>query len=166
MPRAQPIDPVQGAWIEAELLFPLIRGRDLGRFCHQTEEWYQIIPNKHYENVDTEDDFADKYPLAYSYFCNYEDKLKKRSSYRRYQAHLPFYMIFCVGDYTFSPYRVVWMEQQNPKKFRAAVISDQNNSIIPNKLLIPDHKLYFANLESEDEAHYLCGFLNSEAVRT
>jgi len=166
LPRAKLIDPVEGAWIEAELLFPLIRGRDLGRYCYQTKGWYQIIPNRHYDHIASEEEFADKYPLAYSYFCNYEELLKKRSSYRRYQSHLPFYVIYCVGDYTFSPYKVIWMEQQDPKQFRACVISSKEDSLVLNKLLIPDHKLYFASLDNKNEAHYLCGFLNSQPVRT
>lgn len=164
--RAQPINPVEGVWIEAELLHPLIRGRNLGKYCFDTEGWYQIIPNKHYSIVDKEDDFADKYPLTYSYFCNYEDLLLKRSTHRRYQSGLPFYVIYCVGDYTFSKYKVIWMEQQDPKKFRAGVISEDNEGILPNKLVIPDHKLFFASLGAEEEAHYLCGFLNSNPVRT
>uniref|UniRef100_A0A7V3N4D7 DNA methylase adenine-specific domain-containing protein n=1 Tax=candidate division CPR3 bacterium TaxID=2268181 RepID=A0A7V3N4D7_UNCC3 len=166
LPGAQLIDSVEGAWIEAELLYPLIRGRDLGRFSYRTNGWYQIIPNLHYNDVESEDDFANKYPLAYSYFSNYDKLLKKRSSYKRYQQDLPFYVIYCIGNYTFSPYKVIWMEQQNPKKFRAAVISSKQDSITPNKLLIPDHKLYFASLYDENEAHYLCGFLNSRPVRT
>jgi len=166
LPGARLIDPVEGAWIEAELLYPLIRGRDLGRFCYRTNEWFQIIPNVHYSSIESENDFANKYPLAYSYFYNYKKLLINRSSYRRYQKDLPFYVIYCVGDYTFSPYKVIWMEQQNPKKFRAAVISSKENSIIPNKLLIPDHKLYFLSLYDENEAHYICAFLNSRPVRT
>lgn len=166
LPGARLIEPVEGAWIESELLYPLIRGRDSGRFCHQTKGWYQIIPNKHYNDVDNEDGFAEKYPLAYSYLSNYEGLLKTRSSYNRYQKHLPFYVIYCVGDYTFSTYKVIWMEQQEPKKFRAAVISTDEDAIIPNRLIIPDHKLYFASMEDENEAHYLCGFLNSRSVRT
>jgi len=166
LPRARTIDPVDGAWIEADLLYPLIRGRDLGRYCTLTEDWYQIIPNTHYNNLDSEEDFADTYPLAYSYFKNYEGILKNRSTYKRYQKHLPFYVIYCIGDYSFNPFKVVWMEQQDPKSFRAAVVSQYEDSIIPNKLVVPDHKLYFAALDSEDEAHYLCGFLNSLSVRT
>src|SRR5205807_171042 len=68
LPNAQEIDPVDGAWIEADLLFPLIRGRDLGRYASKTNDWYQIIPNAHYENVSTEEEFAETYPCAYSYF--------------------------------------------------------------------------------------------------
>ncbi|MCB2261982.1 MAG: N-6 DNA methylase [Candidatus Thiosymbion ectosymbiont of Robbea hypermnestra] len=166
LPRARTIDPVAGAWIEADLLFPLIRGRDLGRYCSNTDGWYQIIPNRHYENVESEEDFADNYPLAYSYFKNYESILNNRSSYKRYQRHLPFYVVYCVGDYSFSTYKVVWMEQQAPGSFRAAVVSEDKHSIVPNKLIVPDHKLYFTSFDTAIEAYYLCGFLNSLPVRT
>lgn len=166
LPRARAVDPVDGVWIEADLLYPLIRGRDLGRYCTQTEGWYQIIPNAHYEDVETEEDFADRYPLTYSYLKNYEDILRNRSTYKRYQSHLPFYVVYCVGDYSFSPFKVVWMEQQNPKAFRAAVVSTDPSGVLPNALIIPDHKLYFGSFASEEEAHYVCGFLNSRPVRT
>ena len=165
LPRARAIDPVEGAWIEADILFPLIRGRDLGRYCAGTEGWYQIIPNGHYEDVKTEEDFADTYPLAYSYFKNYEDILATRSSYKRYQSHLPFYVIYCIGRYSFSPYKVTWMEQQAPNSFRASVVSEDENSLVPNKIVVPDHKLYFTSFDTATEAHYLCGFLNSLPAR-
>ena len=123
LPVARRVPPVDGAWIEADLLYPLIRGRDTGRYCFKTEGWYQLIPNAHYANVETEKTFADRYPLTYSYLKNYEDLLRKRASYKRYQRHLPFYVIYCVGEYSFSPYKVVWMEQQDPASFRAVVVS-------------------------------------------
>lgn len=166
LPRARAVDPVDGVWIEADLLYPLIRGRDLGRYCAKTEGWHQLIPNAHYENVQSEEDFADSYPLTYSYLKNYEEVLSKRSSYKRYQSHLPFYVVYCVGEYSFSPFKVVWMEQQNPAAFRAAVVSADSTAVLHNALIVPDHKLYFASLASEDEAHYICGFLNSLPVRT
>ena len=123
LPRARRINPVDGAWIEADLLYPLIRGRDLGRYCTQTEGWYQLVPNAHYENVESEENFADNYPLTYSYLKKYEEILRQRSSYKRYQSHLPFYVIYCVGEYSFSQFKVVWMEQQDPGAFRAAVVT-------------------------------------------
>lgn len=164
--KAQAIDPVDGAWIEADLLYPLVRGRDLGRYCVQTEGWYQIVPNGHYENVEEEEEFAEKYPCAYSYFANYRDLLVKRSTYKRYQTHLPFYVIYCVGDYSLRKWKVVWMEQQDPKEFRCAVISDDPDSLVPNRRMVPDHKLYFADVDSKEEAHYLAAFLNSHPVRS
>jgi hypothetical protein len=164
--RARPVSPVTGAWVEAELLHPLVRGRDTGRYCFETEGWYQLIPNRHYEQVEPEEEFADRYPLAYSYLKNYEDILLDRSTHKRYQPHLPFYVIYCVGDYSFAKYKVAWMEQQNPASFRACVLSSDNDSLIPNRVIVPDHKLYFVAFDSAEESHYLCGFLNARPVRT
>lgn len=166
LPMAREIDPVDGAWIEADLLFPLIRGRDLGRYSIQTDQWHQIIPNAHYENVASEEDFAEKYPCAYSYFSNYRDLLVKRATYRRYQKHLPFYVIYCVGDYSFGKYKVAWMEQQDPALFRCSVITDAQPDGTPNRRIVPDHKLYFVDVDTGDEAHYLAAVLNSHPVRT
>jgi hypothetical protein len=65
----------------------------------------------------------------------------------------------------FSKFKVVWMEQQNPQGFRACVISKNPNSILPNKVIVPDHKLYMLSLDGEDEAHFVCGVLNSKHLR-
>ncbi|WP_441000757.1 N-6 DNA methylase [Fodinibius sp. SL11] len=164
-PRAKKVNSTDGFWIEADLLYPLIRGRNVGRYSHEVKGWYQIIPNDHYSNMLDEVEFASKYPQAYKYFNRNKDLLLKRSSYRRYQDHLPFYSIYCIGDYSFSPYKVVWLEQQNPNKFRASVIGDYADSVIPNKNFVPDHKLYFVGFDDPVQAHYLCGFLNSKPVR-
>lgn len=164
--KAVKIDPVEGAWIEAELLYPLVRGRDMGRYATRTDGWYQIVPNKHYEEVESEEEFAEKFPCAYSYFSNYRDLLVQRSTYRRYQKHLPFYVIYCVGQYSFAKWKLVWMEQQDPTSFRCAVISDILDSLLPNKRAVPDDKLYLANFPTKEEAHFVCAYLNSLPVRT
>jgi hypothetical protein len=164
--KAREIKPVKGVWIESDLLFPLIRGRDIGRYCYETAGWHQIIPNKHYSDIESEDDFADKYPLAYSYFRNYEDILKNRATYKRYQSHLPFYVVYCVGDYSFSQYKVAWMEQQNPNEFRTCALFKIPTEISTDQIIVPDHKLYFTSHSSAQEAYYLCGFLNSRPART
>jgi hypothetical protein len=166
LPRARKVEPVEGVWIEADVLFPLLRGREIGRYCTKSAGWYQIIPNRHYAKFETEEEFAEKYPATYSYLLNYADLLPERSTYRRYQRGLPIYSIYCVGDYSFQPYKVVWPEQQTPDFFRAAVVTEAGNSIVPNKVVVPDHKVYSATVDSLDEAHYLCAFLNSHPVRT
>lgn len=159
--RTEGIAGTSGKWVESELLHPLIRGRDIGRFCYSLKGLHIIVPNEHYEAVAKEQVFKRKYPKAYSYFKQNETLLKKRSSYKRYQSHLPFYVIYDVGPYTFSRFKVIWMEQQNPKKFRACVISQDSKSPLPNKIIVPDHKLYMLSLKNEDEAHFVCGVLNS-----
>ena len=166
LPRAKLVEPTEGTWIEADVLFPLLRGREIGRYCTKSVGWYQIVPNRHYAKFETEGEFAEKYPATYSYLLNYADMLSERSTYKRYQSGLPIYSIFCVGDYSFQPCKVVWLEQQNPIAFRAAVVTEAADSIVPNKVIVPDHKVYSATVDSLDEAHYLCAFLNSHPVRT
>ena len=165
LPQAKIVKPTYGAWIEADVLYPLLRGRDVGRYCAEPCGWYQIIPNKHYRDFEPEGVFAKKYPLTYSYLTGYAEFLAARSTYKRYQKDLPIYSIFCVGEYSFKRFKVVWPEQQDPYKFRAAVISEFGDSLIPNLLIVPDHKLYLIPVSTEDEGHYICGFLNSYPVR-
>ncbi|MBN1318255.1 MAG: hypothetical protein JXA42_22430, partial [Anaerolineales bacterium] len=165
-PRARVVEPTHGAWIEADLLFPLLRGNEVCRYSYEMTGWHQIIPNSHYRDFESEDEFSEKYPAAYSYFLNYRDLLLARSTFRRYSSQLPFYSVFCVGDYSFSPYKVVWLEQQDPKRFRASVITKAcSKDIIPDRVIVPDHKLYFASFDILEEAHYLCACLNSKSVR-
>jgi hypothetical protein len=166
LPGARGINPIEGIWIEADVLFPLLRGREVGRYCTDPAGWYQIIPNRHYAKFESEDEFADKYPATYSYLLNYAHLLPERSTYKRYQRGLPSYCIYCVGDYSFKPYKVVWPEQQDPTAFRAAVVTESSSAAIPGKVIVPDHKLYFATVDNLNEAHYLCAFLNSHPVRT
>jgi hypothetical protein len=163
--KAQSVKVNHGAWIEADVLYPLLRGRDTGRYASSAGNWHQIVPNRHYTNFDSQA-FEATYPLAFQYLMGYAEQLGKRATYKRYLQQLPIYSIYCVGDYSFAPYKVAWPEQQDPQAFRAAVIGAVGEqAIIPNRVVVPDHKLYFVASHSLDEAHYLCAFLNSRPVR-
>lgn len=59
------------------------------------------------------------------------------------------------GQFPISKMRVVYAKSGSQPA--ACVIRDQDSVI--------DHKLYWISPDSEDEAHYLCALLNSEAVR-
>ena len=163
--RSEGIRTTSGYWIEEELVYPLMRGRDLGRYCYATKGWHILVPNVHYAQMLDEDVFRRSYPLAYRYFLRNRSVLLARSTYRRYLRGKPFYSIYDIGNYTFSPFKVVWMEQQNPLQFRTAVIGTLQNSTTHHRLIVPDHKLYMLSLDDEAEAHYVCGVLNSQHLR-
>ncbi|MBM4033160.1 MAG: hypothetical protein FJ291_15445 [Planctomycetes bacterium] len=163
--KSEGIVTTAGMWIEAGLLYPLIRGRDLGRFCYATAGWHILVPNEHYDHMEEAREFRARCPRAYEYLQRNEVPLRNRSSYRRYQRHRPFYAIYDVGPYTFSHFKVAWMEIQNPREFRAAVVGLHASSPLPNRVIVPDHKLYMLSTEDEDEAHYVCGVLNSKHMR-
>ena len=71
--------------IESELLYPLLRGREVDRW--QAKGHYSIImpqgPNQPSKAIPLSK-FMSRYPKCASYFQEYEDKLSNRSGYRKY----------------------------------------------------------------------------------
>jgi hypothetical protein len=71
-----------------------------------------------------------------------------------------FYSMYSVGDHTFRPHKVAWMDISSTVK--ATVIPEGEG----NDLIIPEHTVIFLTTDSVDEAHYVAAVLNSEPVST
>jgi hypothetical protein len=74
----------------------------------------------------------------------------------------PFYSMYAVSKYTFSPYKVVW--NQMGSKLSACVISSVNDEFLGEKMVLPEHVLAFVPTENENVAHFICAVLNSNVV--
>jgi hypothetical protein len=150
--------------VEAGVLFPLVRGRDIDAFHWERSDRYIIVPQNGINGF-PEEMMAERYPLAAGYFARYRDKLERRSSYRRYHARAlaPYYSLWNVGPYTFSSYKVVWREIGLPVK--AAVIGPVSDVILGDCVAIADHKLMMVACRTASEAHYLCAIINSNQMR-
>jgi SAM-dependent methyltransferase len=152
--------PQTQAAIEKDLVFPLIRGKDVSRWfvspeiniilTHQKGQRLKAIPETIMQEI---------YPKAYSYFSRFRDFLKIRAALKRYfKPDAPFYSIFNIGDYTFSQWKVVWREQAS--ELTVAVVGP-----VEGRPVIPDHKLMMVETGSSSEAFYLCAALNSAPAR-
>lgn len=148
------------ATVEAEHVFPLLRGRGVAPFCAVPEQELRIIMPQ--RGMHGDPDLADKYPQTYKFLNRFKSHLEQRSSLRRFQKGQPFYSLWSTGLYTFSPFKVLWREMGNT--FAAAYIGSAAISASGEKIVIPDHKLYFIPVETEAEAAYLTGFLNAPTV--
>jgi len=71
----------------------------------------------------------------------------------------PFFALFNIGSYTFSPHKVVWRRMGN--QFKAAVVGETDHEMLGKKVLVPGDTTSFVSLQSSDEAHYVCAILNS-----
>jgi hypothetical protein len=148
--------------IEPDLLYPLLRGRDVQRWRAQPSAWLLVTryPGRR-ERVIPEEEMQAHYPKTYAYFKLFEQTLlgRKDSVLRRaLKAGAPFYAMAAVNDYTFSPWKVVWREVAHT--LDAAVIGPHNG-----KAVVPDHTLILVDCDGEGEAHYLCAVLNSSPAR-
>jgi hypothetical protein len=150
--------------IEPDLLYPLLRGRDV-------QKW-RAIPSAHIIMVQDpmkrrgidEDDLKMKYPKTYIYLKSFEKILRERKVLKRFFTRKdaknntvetgPFYSMFAVSDYTFAPYKVVW--PWISIGIRASVVS-----LWGKKTICPEHNTTFVGCDKKEEAHYICGLLNS-----
>jgi methylase of polypeptide subunit release factors len=152
--------------IESDLVYPLLRGRDV-------QQW-QAVPSAHILMVQDpstrrgidEEIMQVKYPKTWAYLKRFEPVLRQRAAFKRYFTRKvgdlvvetgAFYSMFNVGEYTFSPYKVLWREQAT--SFTAAAIG------LKEKSVLPDHKLMLVPLSSQEEASFLLSVLCSSPVR-
>ncbi len=150
---------VQAA-VETELLYPLLRGRDVQRW-NAKPELSILLTHEHGQRLKAipVESMQKDFPKAYSYLARFKDLLQKRPALKRYfKSDAPFYSMFNIGDYSFAPWKVVWREQAS--ELIAAVIGPYEK-----KPVVPDHKLMSVDVETEKEAHYLCAALNSSPSR-
>jgi len=150
------------AEVEPELVYPLLRGRDVSR--------WEATPSLHIimtrlpgmaGRTFSEREIARRYPRAQAYFRRFEAPLRARGDSvlrRLMQTGTPYYALGAVAEHTFARYKVVWREQASEFTVAAVVAPD---GIVP----IPDHKLMYVSVESEDEAFFLAGALGNAISR-
>jgi len=102
------------------------------------------------------------FPKTYGYLKGFERILKERAAYKKYLGKAPFYSMYDLGEYTFSPYKVVW--NQMGSKLSACVIGSVNDEFLEEKMIIPEHVLAFVPTDNENEAYFICAVLNSSMV--
>ncbi len=164
--------PARTVSIEAELLYPLLKGASgFGRLKPLACDLAVIVPNKLITGFIDKQTFAKRYPLAAKYFGALErsgNLLSMRSTYRTRMRgqRAPEYAIYNVGPYSFQPFKVVWAEMQGAEGLKTAVFGAQKLPHLGKKVIVPDHKVYFAAFDDEAEAFFVAGFLTSKLVKT
>ena len=147
--------------VESEYIFPLLRGREIKRFgSTRAENSCVIVPQT---GMFGDENLPASSPNLFQYLARFKDVLESRSSYRRFQMNKPFWSVWTVGSYTFAPFKVVWKEMSGAN----FVASYTGSVMLPNgeqKIVVPDHKVYFIPVETEDEAAYLTAFLKARSV--
>lgn len=161
------IGPARRFWIEPDLLYPLLKGAADFSACeiHIREKLYILVPNKGINgaNYRAAEDEISGLKQTKKFLSHFKPLLEKRSTYRLRQKGAPYYAVYNSGTYTFAPYKVVWAELSTT--FEATVFEADNVPLVGARPYVPDHKVYFADFESKEMAHFVCGILNSSMVR-
>ncbi|RKX53778.1 MAG: hypothetical protein DRP50_05350, partial [Thermotoga sp.] len=147
--------------IESDLVYPLIRGRDLQRWKAEPSA-YLILANRTDKLAGIpEAEMRRTYPKTYAYLKRFEKQLRQRasSSVRQLMEKGAFYSMFAVGPYTLAPWKVMW--RYIASEMTSSVVGPNSNG----KIYIPDHRLIFIPLNEPKEAYYVSGLLNSAPIR-
>ena len=153
--------------IEADMLFPLIKGASDFEACYfkPSHGLYALVPNAGIVQKAYADSLKqlESLPKTKAYFNSFEGVLRSRSTYKGRMPGAPYYAIYNVGDFTFKPWKVVWAEMSG--SFSAAVAGMGDVPHIGPRPFVPDHKVYFVAFDDSASACFLCGILNSEMVK-
>jgi len=146
--------------IEKDLIYPIIKPRHIKKWIIKGY-YYIIIPHKKHGR-NNESELRINYPKTYKYLFSFKRELLKRASRWFKGGDKPFYSLFGIGDYTFKPFKVVWSSIGYLPAF--AVADKVDDKYIGKKEIIPDNTISYIPFDSENEAYYICGILNSELV--
>lgn len=150
--------------IEDFFVFPLIKTRHLSKW-KLNGYIYTLQMQDPKKRIGYDERWVKvNFPKTYGYLKGFEDVIRRRGSrvVRQLMETGPFYSMYAVGKYTFSPYKVVW--NQMGSKLSACVISSVNDEFLGEKKVLPEHVLAFIPTDNENEAHFICSVLNSNVV--
>jgi SAM-dependent methyltransferase len=152
-----PVEPVETT-VEPDLIFPLLRGRDVQRWRTQPSAWIVLAQDPQTRVGYDTHWLRERLPLTFEYLARFEAQLRARAAFRKYyEPSDPFYSMYNVGPNTVAPWKVVWREQAT--SMTTAVCGP-----IDGRPVIPDHKLMSVPVETDAEADFLCAVLNSQPV--
>jgi hypothetical protein len=152
--------PVIVAEVESDAVHPLLCGTDMRR--------WKAVPGKSILLLYSPDQpkkalsvsaVKAQFPKAYDFVSQFQADLEARKEYHRWGRSGPFYEVYRIGPYTFSPIKVVWQHTGYRKSLNVSVIDDRLR-----QLTIPDQKAILIPFEDLEEAHYVCAFLSSSVT--
>ncbi|MDZ5759863.1 hypothetical protein RAK27_14470 [Carnobacterium maltaromaticum] len=157
--------------IETKYVRPLIMGPSVGKFAIENRNQFCIFPYEMGEKTSVSLPFLleNSENLA-EYLVKQKEVISGQSERSKAIAKGgDFYSLSKIGDYTYSPYRVVFRDNS---KWAAAVSSRIDTPWEEAMLPIPaKHAPYISKTKKgrdiqEDEAHYVCAILNSPVVES
>jgi hypothetical protein len=155
------------AAVEPDLIYPLVRGRDVKKWFVDFEDRYIILPHdpKTAKPI-SEMTIKTKFPNTYDYLNHFKKELEKRSIHKLWGKNNPFYTVYDIGVYTFQPYKVVWKRIAGAITGKAVSFACAVITPINDKPVIVDDTTALVNTNDINETYYLAGFLNSQLSKT
>jgi len=166
--------------VEKDLIYPLVRGRDVKKWYITRELGYILLPVDEKGETLSHEKMKLNYPKTWSYLINFVQDLAKRGG-EPYKSKLapyreerfekvekiapPFYWIFNAGP-SLAMYKVVWKRiagaiTGKATNFASAVLGPTETEFFGSRSVILNDSLILIPFENKEEAYYVTGILNS-----
>jgi len=148
--------------IEPDLVYPLLRGRDITRWHAQPSAYILMVQDPQERTGYDESWLKVQHPLTYAYLKEFEDVLRtERQSQvvRDLMEKGAFYSMYAIAEYTFEPYKVVWGHAKDI--IRVSVVVPYYDIYLGRKVVVTDQNAMFIPSRTEDDMHYVAALLNS-----
>jgi hypothetical protein len=154
------------AAVEPDLVFPLLRGRDISPWRAEPSAWIILAQDVEGGKGIPETQMKRRQPKTYAYLKTFEGNkehplrgtLRGRALFKKYfRPTDPFYSMYNVAAHTLAPWKVLWPEVGHT--VRAAVCGP--GKVESEKPALPDHTIVAVSCQSREEAHFVCALLNS-----
>ncbi|HYN81181.1 MAG TPA: hypothetical protein VES88_06735 [Gemmatimonadaceae bacterium] len=152
--------------VDADLVVPAVRGRDVGPFSVEPSQYVILAHDVATRSRPlTQAEMTGPYRATHAYLAQFRERLIDRPRYFQFVAtaqlwwHLagvrhfePGGFLVCVNEIAIPPAAAVLREIWDPSLGR---------TVMP----VPDHKVIFYRTVVEEEAYYLAGMINSPALQ-
>ena len=160
--------------IEDEFVFPMLGGRNLERWAVKSNEFMLVPHDIHNKYGIPEKELEQRAPRTIQWLNYYHDGLlaSRLQNGKFFNPDIqPFYRLDNIGEYTYSPYKVLWKEQAG--SMSAVTIGSYFESVkgadkelfAGDKNIVVDSKVLMLALYNKEEAYYISGILNSPNIR-
>ncbi|MBI3945574.1 MAG: SAM-dependent DNA methyltransferase [Armatimonadetes bacterium] len=148
--------------LEPDLLYPLLRGREVSQWCASTDVSRRFLvtaPPGTLGKAIAVTAMSNQFPRTLRYLERHESILRSRQDggLKSFMARGGEFYAGVFRAYHFAPHKVVWAEQGH---FGCAVVGTERGQPV-----VPDHKIMLLPFENPDEAHFVCGAANSSPFR-
>ncbi len=144
--------------LEASLLRPILKGKDVSRYIESRSKYYVIYPHKEINGKTvfiSENEMQSTYPLIYNYFLNFKDELIVKK--KRYKTNI---------EQWYSLHRPRELSIFEQLKIITPYIASRPSATIDEKRFLHNTKVYSIVLKDKTEEQYynLLGLLNSKVT--
>jgi SAM-dependent methyltransferase len=154
---------IQTLPIERDFLYPLLRGEDVAPFKARPSTLV-VVPHSAQDPASPVP-FSSLPKLTREFLAAFKAVLSGRKKFRNFDpASGEWHGLYSVLAATYSPFKVVWREMASGSGVIAAAVSSAELPDGSTKIVLPDHKLTIIPCETETEADYIAGFLNSDVT--